>query len=192
MTETQRAFLAFEVPERLRGALSDCCDAIQSAGALSKLSPRWVRPESRHVTLRFLGSVTSDTLDALSDFLDEQLDPIEPFATECLGLLGFPNDSRAHVLVAQLSATEDLQELARIVDARANELGSSGESRAYVPHVTLARLKRRGAIPASALATLSAPGPLLLSRVVLFESVLAPSGAQYRQLQSWNLESRPD
>ncbi len=191
MTGTKRAFLAFEVPEQLRSALFDCCDALRRDGALSKLSPRWVRPKNMHVTLRFLGNVTDENLDALANFLDEQLDPVEPLATECLGLMGFPNTTRASVFVAQLGASEDLRELARIVDARANELGSSGESRAYVPHVTLARLKRRGAISASALDMLNAPGPLLLSRVVLFESVLAQSGARYRALRSWDLEPRP-
>ena len=192
MTGTRRAFVAFEVPEQLRSALSDCCDALRCAGTLSKLSPRWVRSENMHVTLRFLGSVTDDSLDALANTLDERFHALEPLATECVSLTGFPSTSRASVFVAQLSVSEELRQLARVVDARATELGSVGETRAYVPHVTLARLKRRGAIPASALATLSAPGALLLSRVVLFESVLAQSGAQYRPLQSWSLELRRD
>jgi 2'-5' RNA ligase len=96
------------------------------------------------------------------------------------------------VLVAVLR--DDLGELAELYEAieRACEgLGFPREERAFKAHATLARF--RTSVDLRPFLTGMPPaGPVPLTAVSLYESVLAPGGAQYSVLERYSLAAKPD
>jgi 2'-5' RNA ligase len=91
-------------------------------------SATWTPPTKIHVTLKFIGQLPTSTVEPLQ---------------KAIGLDAFPSMREALVVVATLSDPKgELAHWARRLDDRAALLGIARETRAFRPHVTLARLKR--------------------------------------------------
>jgi 2'-5' RNA ligase len=114
------------------------------------LEPRdgmpWITSEQWHVTLAFLESVPDSALDDLVDRLGQAARRRRPLEVRLKGAGTFPDPSRAKVLwLAASGAAADLDELARLarnVRSAANAAGATPDGKAFVAHLTLARLKR--------------------------------------------------
>jgi RNA 2',3'-cyclic 3'-phosphodiesterase len=83
--------------------------------------------------------------------------------------------------------------LHRKVDQACVRAGLDSERRAYLPHITLARLPRGGGAGPEADRWLSdlaglASAPFPLPHMILYRSTLARDGAQYDALMRWPLE----
>ena len=106
---------------------------------------RWVRAESLHLTLRFLGSVEAALLDGLAAGLAAVR--WEPFPVAVGGLGSFGRGAAARVVWLGVSeGVSELSALAAAVEDRCAAVGLPPEDRAYSPHLTLARARdRRGA-----------------------------------------------
>jgi 2'-5' RNA ligase len=162
--------------ERLAGYL-DACRA---------LAPdfRWVAADSLHLTVRFLGGVEYDRLEALAGSLRALR--FEPF-TMSLGDLGtFGRGTAVRVTWLALAAGGDqLRRLAAEVEARCSAHGFEPETRPYNPHLTLARARQRrgGRLPELP------PPPELPGWTVagfrLYRSRLGPGGASYSVLEEF-------
>ena len=90
---------------------------------------RWTRRDQWHVTLRFLGDAPLDEVVAALDGVGEG--PVQAQLGPAVDLLG---DSVVHVPVAGLDA------LADDVVARTAGIGRPPEDRAFLGHLTLARI----------------------------------------------------
>src|SRR6185295_11857261 len=66
-----RLFVAIELPDGVRRALTDAMRLLQDAGATSGL--RWVRPEGIHLTLKFLGATPEHRLPEIASALEAAL-----------------------------------------------------------------------------------------------------------------------
>lgn len=125
-----RLFTGIEIPEAARAALARLRTPLPGA--------KWVAPEEMHVTLRFAGDIDNlqarEWVDALA-----QID-VDCFEVRIAGLGAFGgNDPRA--VWAGVEGGPALAELARLVERAARNAGLQPETRAFKPHVTLARLK---------------------------------------------------
>ncbi|MCI4355323.1 MAG: RNA 2',3'-cyclic phosphodiesterase [Thermoplasmata archaeon] len=123
-----RLFVAVEVPElRLEGL-------------------RLGGPEApAHLTVLFLGDVAEDRAEAIGDRFRQVVRSRPPFALELAGVGVFPNS--AHPRVVWVGVGAGAAELGELHDALAGacqELGVSVEARAFVPHVTLRRIRGPG------------------------------------------------
>ncbi len=157
-------------------------DALAIADWRARMLPpltRPVPPENFHVTLAFLGDVTSRQLDPLV----EQLDQITgtPFALAIDEVGYFP---RPGILwVGPGETPQPLDRLARDVQTAARRAGLQIEKRAFRPHITLAR--RCDSPP-----PLSARPPAFEMRFddfALFESVGGRRGVRYEVIGRWPL-----
>jgi 2'-5' RNA ligase len=155
---------------------------------------RWVRPESLHLTLRFLGEVAPD-LDRRARAVWAEIVAGAPPVELRLGTLGrFPPRGMPCVLwlgVEEIGAGGILSGLAARLEAAARELGWSAQQRPFRSHMTLARA-RRGVRPDEPPVTGTVPESRgWIRRVALVRSHLDPGGARYTELESYALGGSP-
>ena len=179
-----RLFVAFDLPSAVRNALATLAQRLKSECRAA----RWVRSESMHVTLKFLGETDPQKLPAIRAAL-APIRSAQPVAMDFRVLGFFPNEFKPRVLWCGVQATPNLAELARAVEEALEPLGFASETRTFSPHVTLARLEPDDALEnlvraADALKSYDF-GATRESEFHLFASVLKPSGAQYSKLAAF-------
>jgi 2'-5' RNA ligase len=137
---------------------------------------RWVSPEDWHVTLAFLGSVPDDEHDQLAEVLRS----IGASEARCDAVLG-PETSLLgrHVLCVPVGGLDGLANVVRRATARFNR--SPDHGRPFVGHLTLARSRRREAIPAVA-AGMAVSSQWLVSQICLVSSTAGRHSARYTSI----------
>ena len=142
------------------------------------LSPRWTTRGQWHLTVQFLG--TRLDLDAAAEALATVRAPSANVRLGGIG--GFPTERRAQVLwIGVIEGGAALSVLAAAVESAMAPLVGEREALPFHPHLTLARLGRAADLRTAAAAWRGPIGPRWVAdRLVLFESVTAPTGARYR------------
>jgi 2'-5' RNA ligase len=128
-----RIFIGIDLDPEVRARIERFLDGVQG------LAPdaRWVRPESLHITLKFIGEQKPEQVDALSERL--QLIVSEAFDFRVEGYGFFPTATAPRVFWIGIDGGAQLTKLAASVDALAADFGIAREDRPYSPHLTLAR-----------------------------------------------------
>lgn len=125
-----RLFTGLELPERLVAELGLIRGGL--AGA------RWIDADSYHVTLRFIGDVDLSVADDVHDVLSGVRRPA--FSMALAGLDAF-GGGKPRALVATARPAPALVELQAEHERLMRRIGLPAETRKFVPHVTLARLR---------------------------------------------------
>lgn len=182
---TIRAFVAIELPHPLREALARQIAELRSA--LGEAELRWVRPESIHLTLRFLGESPPAKLEGVQSALQEVGARHAALVCRVGGLGRFPGGRRTRVVwVGVDEPSGGLEAMQHDLELRIAKLGYRPEERPFHPHLTLARVRREAS--ASALLRLSEQldrmpgaelGGLEVAHLSLMRSELGPGGAAY-------------
>lgn len=182
---TRRLFVALDLPEDARSALADWQELVIGDRRELRIN------HSLHLTLCFLGSTPASAVPEIETALAAQaFRPLPLAAGEPIFL---PERGRKRVvalpLVAEPQAPAGLPELldlqARVSAALADTGCYAPERRPYLPHVTVARFRQPGN-PFS-LQNVNLP-KLCLSRLVLYTSDLARSGAVHTPLSTFTAE----
>ncbi|MEW6751834.1 MAG: RNA 2',3'-cyclic phosphodiesterase [Candidatus Latescibacterota bacterium] len=178
-----RTFVALDLPEPVRQALSACI------GQMSSVWPprgvRWVGPENLHLTLRFLGHTREDLVPALASGLDEIAAGAPPLDV-ALGPAGcFPNPRRPRIVwVGLVGAEEELARLQRQVERLARQHGWGRQDKPFHAHLTLGRVREGQHPPSGEWLCAPEPLPFRADTVHLMESQLEPLGARYTPLHT--------
>jgi RNA 2',3'-cyclic 3'-phosphodiesterase len=176
-----RAFIAIDLPENIRAALRRKQAVFRSGCPQAS----WTRPEGIHLTLKFLDEISEAKVKEVSACL-RTLGPLEKFVVAVKGFGFFPDAGRPRVFWVGVEAPPALPRRAERVDEAMQSLGFGRESRAFRPHLTLARFREQRAQPAlQALLSQQAGdelGSFEASEFFLFESKLSPQGAEYRKV----------
>lgn len=179
-----RVFVAIDLPEGVRAALARAQAGLHAACAHNQ-GIRWTRADGLHLTLKFLGEISTDQVQAVAEALEE-IGPFESFTLEVKGFGFFPNARHPRVLWAGIESPPTLSELAVKVDAALANLDFPPEDRPFRPHLTLARFRTPRPEPGleAALEKLSSTslGSFEVTEYFLFESRLRRSGAEYCKL----------
>jgi 2'-5' RNA ligase len=186
--ETVRTFIAIELSPDVLARIGELQTRIKKDVPPSLV--RWVRPEGIHLTLKFLGEVPADKIDAIAEAMQGACAPHPPFAVAIAGMGCFPNPRRPRVVwvgVDEPSGT--LARLQRDVERAMKPLGFPPEGRKYSPHLTLGRVKGRAPAALQALGEYVSRaqvhlGEMGVSSIHLIRSDLQPSGAVYSELAS--------
>jgi 2'-5' RNA ligase len=177
-----RAFLAVEPDAEVHARLVAVKQELAGCGA----AVRWVRDDALHITVKFLGSVTRETLAAIHADLGSITSSGQPMAGFA-GLGVFPDARRPRVLWARVRC-EALTTLCTIIEHSTTPLGVAPESRPLVPHVTLGRLTSPRTWPRLEPTVLAHArtnfGTCTFPALVAFRSDLRPGGALYTKLWS--------
>ncbi|HET9681301.1 MAG TPA: RNA 2',3'-cyclic phosphodiesterase [Candidatus Limnocylindrales bacterium] len=189
-----RLFFAVPLPEAVREGIRPVRDAVQAGVGDGQARIRWVRIESLHLTVRFLGPTPLADADDLGRAAEIAAREVQPFEVTIAGAGAFPADGRPRTLWLGLRRGAD--GLGRLVDALGRVLppahdershGSDhGDGRAFTPHLTIARtdgLRLAGeAARVLAEAAASREWSFVADRMVLFRSHLGEGPAWYEPL----------
>jgi 2'-5' RNA ligase len=174
-----RLFVAIPPPADIRARLLAAMGGV--AGA------RWQDDSQLHLTLRFIGEV--DRHRALD--VDAALGAIRHpgFEIALAGIHGFDRKGEPRALWAGVAPQAPLKALHDKVEQALARAGLAPERRAFLPHITLARLPRGAGAIGPFLAGaggLSSP-PFAVGAFALFESSLTTDGAAYSLLADYPL-----
>lgn len=175
-----RAFFAVELGEPARAAAAAVIAALRERSGDAR-SVRFVRGESLHVTLRFLGDVPVERLGALVAAVAKPLADVPPFAFSLGPVVGFPDARRPRVLALSAWPAEPLERAAAAVERGVVAAGLAPEERPFRAHLTLARV--RGRAPANDGIDTPPHAPSEVREVVLLQSELHADGARYTPLE---------
>lgn len=180
-----RAFIAIFPPPEVQRPLIQAARNTPVDGSV-----RWVRQENVHLTLKFLGDTSGETLQKVGAALGEVARRHSPPHIRPSGFGAFPSVERARVLWAGIEeGPAELTALAADIEATIDPLGFAREKRAYKPHITLGRSRGRPVrLPAGA--EVGAAG-FVARRLYLVESRTGPAGATYEKLESYILDGEP-
>ncbi len=185
-----RSFLAFELPEEIKGIISRVSGEMKK----SPLNARWVKPGNIHLTVIFIGNILTDMLDDMGNHVSDVCSNYGPFKISVNGTGVFSNRQNPRVLWVGLDGEIDrMADFKNILQKRLKPFGIKEEKRRFNPHLTLGRF-RKGAKSDAHLDDLLLKYKSLTSKacmlreLVLFKSDLKPSGAVYTKLNSWPLK----
>ncbi len=175
-----RLFVALRLPLLIREKLLAAMGGISGA--------RWQRDDQLHLTVRFIGEVdrhrASDVHAALAGVYHA------PFELSLNGIGLFDRRGAPETVWAGVTPHDPVQSLHKKVSQALARVGIPPEQRAFLPHITLARLKRssgtvRGLIESAGGLTSE---PFTVDRFVLVESRLTPEGAFYDDVETYKLD----
>ena len=177
-----RTFFGVELDEASRRVAHAV--AQQLAAAPGGDAVRWVRPESYHVTLRFLGTTQRDRIEDLVAAAQRATRGIAAFELRLGALAGLPAQG-PRAIVLGVTPLEPLAALATQVESAVVAVGFAAEPRAFRPHLTLGRIReRRGRQPRLDVAISAAKAaPFAVTSFALFQSDMDPGGALYTPLE---------
>lgn len=193
-----RLFIALDIDEAVRERILRFMDGVRG------FSPevRWMKPESLHLTLKFIGEQPESAVEQMKQALGMvRADAME---IRVRGYGFFPTAKTARVFWVGIEAGPELTSLAAIVDEKTAMLGIPKEDRAFSPHLTLARGPggsgsprwRKGDGPNRSfqrlqekLDALSTPefGRMTAREFFLYQSQLSPKGSTYTKLAGFSL-----
>jgi 2'-5' RNA ligase len=175
-----RLFVAIRPPAAIRAILLDAMGGISGA--------RWQSEDQLHLTLRFIGEVDRHRARDIHAALGAVHQPGFEIALNGIGAFG--KRGWPDAVWAGVSPHEPLKALHKKVDAALARVGVAPDQRAFLPHVTLARLKRSSGTVGNLLRDaggLTSPS-FRVDHFALFESTLTPEGAVYSAVERYRLE----
>jgi 2'-5' RNA ligase len=192
-----RIFIALDIDEAIRHRIARFMDGMRGFAP----DARWMRPESLHITLKFIGETAPENVDQIK----EALKAVATNAIE-MNIRGsgfFPGAKSPRVFWLGIEAGASLAALASTVDDRVAALGIAKEDHPFSPHLTLARGGRGSGSPRSGsdgfkrcfqrlqeqLAALPVPefGTMTARELYLYQSHLSRGGSRYEKLAGFTL-----
>lgn len=130
-----RLFTGIALPPDISGNLSRLLDHLRPFAHI-----RWSPPYNLHITTRFIGEWPEERLDELRSTL-RSIPTCRAVPLSVAGLGWLPDARSPRVLFCGVRSDDRLTELAARTSHALAELGVEQESRAFKPHLTLARVR---------------------------------------------------
>jgi 2'-5' RNA ligase len=193
-----RIFIALEIDVTIRQRIQRFMDGVSGFAP----DARWVRPESLHITLKFVGEKPLEIVEEIKRALSGI--PAEPVEIAFRGYGFFPTAKAARVFWVGIEAGPQLCTLAKAVDEAMFALGIPKEDHPFAPHLTLARGGGRSGAPGlrkgdtpnknfqrlqEKLAALPTPdfGTMAAREFFLYQSQLSQGGSRYTRIATFAL-----
>lgn len=187
-----RAFVGVDLNHAWRDALAAGCDEIRFSESGWR-DQKWVPSENLHLTLKFLGDISSEHVSVFASDLRVALEGTSAFALPVDQLFaGIPNVRRATMIWSMLADPDGhCAALAAQVEDVADSFGVLPDTRDFSPHITLCRANRPRALRSAASAedkarnVLASPGGNLsmsVPAVTFFTSTLTRQRPHYERV----------
>jgi 2'-5' RNA ligase len=193
-----RIFIALDIDDAIRQRIQRFMEGVSGFAP----DARWVRPESLHVTLKFIGEKPNEIVEEIKRSLC--VIRSESFEITFRGYGFFPTAKAARVFWVGIESGLKLSSLAKAVDDAASALGVPKEDHPFAPHLTLARGGGRSGAPRwrksdatnknfqhlqEKLAALPRPdfGTMAAHEFFLYQSQLSTGGSRYTKIASFAL-----
>jgi len=193
-----RVFIALDIDDGIRERIQRFVEGVSGFAS----EARWVRPESMHVTLKFIGEKPVEAVEEIKRALSAVRS--ESFEIGFRGCGFFPTAKSARVFWVGIESGQQLASLAASIDQAVFALGIAKEEHAYSPHLTLARGGGRSGTPGrqkadhpnrsfqkvqEKLAAVPPPefGTMTAREFFLYQSQLMRGGARYTKIERFGL-----
>jgi len=175
-----RLFVGLRPPPAIRRQLLDAMGGVPGA--------RWQDEHQLHLTLRFIGEVERPMAEDVALMLGSVHFP--PIDVALAGVGQFDTRGRPNALWAGVRPHDALLHLHKKVDQAITRAGLASEARAYLPHITLARLGAGAGTTDRWLAEHAglASAPFRFEHFTLFQSHLGSEGAVYEAVERYPLD----
>lgn len=204
-----RTFIAIELPHHLRAIVREHIARLRRE--LPGVRASWSRDDNLHLTLKFLGNVPVGDISKVSDAVGKATKASSPFQLTIAGSGTFPSRGRpsvlwlgagsaglgsAGILAAgrrPLARSLPLSSLHSTLETELDARGFARDSRAFHPHLTIARLRHpKGARELASLhQSLDFPPQSFdVSEVVVFRSELLKEGSRHTALSKHAVGAR--
>ena len=197
-----RCFVAIEIPKPVQALLKPVQTHLQSLGKsgdrdgalppIRKVS--WTKSGNFHLTLKFLGDVDSEAIDAVSEAVENVAATQTPFSVEFGGIGAFPTLARPRVIwVGIKHGAATVSHLAEAVNFEMKSLGFPMDNR-FHPHLTLGRLRSPTNLqPLKSILRkydTIAGTTVNVNEITVMQSQLHPNGAIYTPLKVCHFSAR--
>ena len=194
-----RLFIALEIDEAIRGRIAGFTEGVRNFAP----DARWVKEESLHVTLKFIGEQPDEKVDPIKSALTTVVAGASEIQFRGYGF--FPTPKSARVFWVGMECGPELGALAAAIDGKMSSLDIPREDRKFSPHLTLARAAGGSGSPRrlrndapnrvfqhlqTKLANLSSVpefGTMIAHEFFLYQSQLSPKGSRYTKLARFPL-----
>jgi RNA 2',3'-cyclic 3'-phosphodiesterase len=174
-----RLFIALRPPVSIRNQLLTMMQGVVGA--------KWLSDGQLHITLRYVGEVDRHQANDIAAILATLR--AAPLRLAVTGMGVFDRKGQVDQLWAGISPKESITHLHKKIDQALVGIGLQPESRAFVPHITLARFNRAGpdvSAFAAHYAGLNSP-EFTCNRFTLYESHLGKTAAYYEAIADYLL-----
>ncbi len=183
-----RVFVAIEVDSEIKNKLSEYLDRLKRTGA----DVKWVATENIHLTLKFIGHLEEEALINLNKIINDAVLNIKPFSINIGNIGAFPNLKNPRVIFTGVEAEgNSLLRIFEKLDKGIETLGIKKESRKYVGHITLGRVKSKKNLTKLKDVLDSGRGYCFghekVTSLSLIQSNLTPTGPIYSRLNNFIL-----
>jgi RNA 2',3'-cyclic 3'-phosphodiesterase len=193
-----RLFIALDIDDGIRERIQRFVEGVSGFAS----EARWVRPESMHVTLKFIGEKPVEAVEEIKSVVSAVKG--ESFEISFRGYGFFPTAKSPRVFWVGIESGLQLASLAAAVDQATSALGIPREEHPYSPHLTLARGGGRSGAPSQRkgdrpnrhfeklqekLAVMPPPefGTITAREFFLYQSQPMRGGARYTKIERFGL-----
>lgn len=163
--------------------------------ALRRERIKWVELNNIHFTLKFLGETEEQLIPVIDTKLREAAMQNDSITIKLHNLGIFGSRYQPRVVWAGMEPYESLKSLMQSVHRNLEEAGFPADRQNLVPHLTLGRIKEltdisffQSCVEKFRLCTSE---PLLIEKIILFESILRHEGPVYNELKTYPLKNTP-
>jgi len=196
-----RLFIALEIDEAIRERIARFMEGVRNFAA----DARWVKEESLHVTLKFIGEQPEEKVEPIKTALTTVVAGRSEIQFRGYGF--FPTPKSARVFWVGMECGPALGALADAIEGKMSALDIPREAREFSPHLTLARggggsgspRRQRNDAPNRVFQHLQAKlaklpsvpefGTMIPHEFFLYQSQLSPKGSRYTKLARFPLRS---
>ena len=133
-----RLFVAIELDEPVKEALI----AVQNRLGRFSREVRWARPEQMHLTLKFLGEVPDEQVEAVCTAAGQVATQVGPFEIALAQCGCFPPRGAVRIVhCGTIDPTHSLQRCSELFEQAFAELGFARERRPFRAHLTVGRVR---------------------------------------------------
>lgn len=184
-----RTFLAFPIPEHIKGYFTDMLAPI----VVKQDKINWVKRENIHITLNYLGETDSEQIEEHATHLSAITNQYPPITLSTSDTGIYPHANEPRVLwVGAAPHDLTLNTFKQNLDKELTRLGYKLDKRIFQPHITLARVKsisRKSSFIHDFLSSEVREFNFEVDTLVWMKSTLTPAGAVYEKLKSFKFNS---
>jgi 2'-5' RNA ligase len=188
-----RTFIAIDLPEEIKAALSEIQKQLKSTAA----DVKWVAPENIHLTLKFLGERDNKKVEAITQILETAAAETKSYRINITSLGAFPTQTSPRVIwVGIQQGDAETKKIADILEKMICEVGIPKEDRPFSSHITIGRT--RSSLGREKLVqelnhldgTLAGKNlSFTVEKITLYKSTLTPKGPIYEALKEASLKA---
>ena len=183
-----RLFLALDLPEPLKRELAVL---IEEYRKLNISGAKWVNGEQLHITLQFIGEVMEQNIDAIEEYLTNEIKNVRAFCIDRTQLELIPPNRNPKLLWVNCSANyANLEEFVVKFREFLTNQNIMIDTKPFRMHITLSRFKE--AIPyelkEQILNKTLSDNKWRIEEASLYESRLFKEGPQYRKIKTFQLQ----